>query len=125
MDKRIPKITDGEFKVLEVLWEKTPAAAADVVAEMKERAEWNRNTTYTFLKRLVEKKVVRRDEPGFVCIPLYTRDEIRVSETRSFLNRICEGSLPMLVNSFINTKAVSEEEIAALKTLIENSGPKE
>jgi BlaI family penicillinase repressor len=65
MKKNLPKITDGELKVLEVLWDKAPAAAGEVVAALKERANWNRNTTYTFINRLVDKNVVKREEPGF------------------------------------------------------------
>lgn len=125
MQKKIPKITDGELRVLEVLWEKAPVAAGEVVAVLKEKADWNRNTTYTFLNRLVDKNVIRREEPGFVCTPLYTRDEVRVSEARSFLDRMYEGSLQILVTSFINNEAVSDQEIAELKKLIENSAPKE
>jgi len=125
LQKKIPKITDGELRVLEVLWEKAPVAAGEVVAVLKEKADWNRNTTYTFLNRLVDKNVIRREEPGFVCTPLYTRDEVRVSEARSFLDRMYEGSLQILVTSFINNEAVSDQEIAELKKLIENSAPKE
>jgi len=121
MNKNLPKITDGELKVLEVLWEKAPVAAGEVVAVLKERANWNRNTTYTFINRLVDKNVVKREEPGFICTPLYTRDEVRVSEARSFLDKMYEGSLKMLVTSFINTEAVSNKEIAELKKLIETS----
>ncbi|MDD4170440.1 MAG: BlaI/MecI/CopY family transcriptional regulator [Desulfotomaculaceae bacterium] len=124
MKKNLPKITDGELKVLEVLWDKAPAAASEVVAALKERANWNRNTTYTFINRLVDKNVVKREEPGFICTPLYTRDEVRVSEARSFLDKMYDGSLKMLVTSFINTKAVSDQEIAELRRLIENSAPK-
>lgn len=121
MKRDIPKITDGELKVLEVLWEKSPIAAGEVVAVLKERVNWNRNTTYTFINRLVDKNVVKREEPGFICTPLYTRDEVRVSEARSFLDKMYEGSLKMLVTSFINTEAVSDKEIAELKQLIETS----
>jgi BlaI family penicillinase repressor len=71
----------------------------------------------------VDKNVVKREEPGFICTPLYTRDEVRVSEARSFLDKMYDGSLKMLVTSFINTKAVSNQELAELKRLIENSAP--
>jgi BlaI family penicillinase repressor len=64
MKKNLPKITDGELKVLEVLWDKAPAAAGEVVAALKERANWNRNTTYTFINRLVDKKCRQERRAG-------------------------------------------------------------
>ena len=121
MRKDIPKITDGELKVLEVLWEKAPICASEIVAALKQRASWNRNTTYTFINRLVDKNVISREEPGFVCTALYTRDEIGVSEACSFLNKMYEGSLKMLVTSFLNNEALSEKEIAEIRKLIETS----
>ncbi|GAB6086728.1 BlaI/MecI/CopY family transcriptional regulator [Alkaliphilus crotonatoxidans] len=122
MKKEVPKITDGELKVLEALWEMEEAQASQLVALLKERAQWNRNTTYTFINRLVEKGIIERREPGFVCIPRYSREEVRVAEAKSFLNRMYEGSLKVLVTSFINNEVLSEEEINELKQLIEKKG---
>lgn len=122
MKKAVPKITDGELKVLQVLWEKSPLAAGEIVAALKEGANWNRNTTYTFINRLVDKKVVKREEPGFVCTPLYTRDEILMSETRSFLDRIYQGSFKRLVSGFIENEGLSPGELEELRQLIEKSG---
>lgn len=121
MHCKIPKITDGELKVLEVLWEKSPSTAGEIVSILKERTNWNRNTTYTFLNRLVDKKVVQREEPGFVCTPLFTKDEILISETRSFLDRIYQGSFNRMVMGFIENKGLTNEELAELKKLVEKS----
>lgn len=119
MKKEVPKITDGELKILEVLWNQSPLSASEIVSELKESNKWNRNTTYTFINRLVEKGVVKREEPGFICTPLYSRDEIGVSEAQSFLGKMYGGSLKMLVTSFLDNEAVSDKEISELKKLIE------
>ncbi len=118
MKKEVPKITDGELKVLEALWERGKASASELVADLKEGAQWNRNTTYTFINRLVDKGIIKREEPGFICTPLYSREEIRVAEAKTFLNRLYEGSLKVLVTSFINNDELSKEEIKELKRLI-------
>ncbi|MDP4095182.1 MAG: BlaI/MecI/CopY family transcriptional regulator [Bacillota bacterium] len=119
MKSNIPKITDGELNVLQVLWEKSPLPAGEIVFILKERIGWNRNTTYTFINRLVEKKVIKREEPGYICTPLFSKDEISISETQTFLEKMYGGSLKMLLTSFINNEAVSEKEIKELKKLIE------
>lgn len=118
---KIPKITDGELRVLEVLWEQGPLAAKEIVKCLKERVGWNRNTTYTFINRLVEKEVVERQEPGFICIPRYSKEEVQVSETQSFLDKMYEGSLKMLLTSFINHQRISKGELEELKKMIDES----
>lgn len=121
MKNKIPKITDGELKILEVLWEKSPLSASEIVAYLKEKSEWNRNTTYTFINRLVNKKIISRKEPGFICTPLFTEDEIKVSETKTFLDKMYDGSLKILVTSFINSKDLTDSEIEELKNLMNKS----
>ena len=121
MKKEVPRITDGEMKVLEVLWENSPAAAAEIVAVLKERINWNRNTTYTFINRLVDKGAIKREDPGFICTPLFSRDEVLLSETHSFLERIYQGSLNLMISQFIENKALSRKELEELRDLLDKS----
>jgi predicted transcriptional regulator len=121
MERNIPKITDGEMHVLEVLWEKSPIAATEIVSILKERINWNRNTTYTFINRLVDKQVVKREDPGFVCTPLFTKDEVLISETNTFLDKIYNGSLHLMVSRFIENKELSRKELDELRDLINKS----
>jgi predicted transcriptional regulator len=121
MERNIPKITDGEMHILEVLWEKSPIAATEIVSILKERINWNRNTTYTFINRLVDKQVVKREDPGFVCTPLFTKDEVLISETNTFLDKIYNGSLHLMVSRFIENKALSRKELDELRDLINKS----
>lgn len=123
MKKNVPKITDGEMQVLEILWENSPMAASEVVAVLKEQSNWNRNTTYTFISRLVEKGVVKRDEPGFICTYLFTEDEVKLSETHTFLDKIYQGSLNLMISRFIENKALSRKELDELKDLLDRSTP--
>lgn len=113
----IPKITEGESNIMQALWEHGPMPATDIVKIMNRDIGWNRNTTYTFINRLVGKQVIRREEPGFICTPVYTREQIGVFETRSLLNRMFGGSLRMMVTSFLDEQA-SKEEIDEVKKII-------
>lgn len=121
MKRNVPKITDGEMNILEVLWEKSPIAASEIVAILKARINWNRNTTYTFINRLVDKQVVKREDPGFICTPLFTKDEVLISETNTFLNKIYNGSLSLMICKFIENKALSSKELDELRDLINKS----
>ncbi len=66
---------DSELKVMEVLWREGTLPAKRVVEILGEEIGWNKNTTYTVLKKCVEKGYLRRDEPDFQCTPLITREE--------------------------------------------------
>ena len=114
----LPPITDGELKILEVLWEESPLPASQIAFRLGERVGWSKNTAYTFLTRLVTKGVIKRTNPGFLCRPLITRDAVGVSEGRSFLKRIHRGSLSMMVASFVNEKGISKEELAEIRQMV-------
>ena len=112
-----PKITDGEYNVMNVLWTHGPMTATDIVKRLSAEVGWKRNTTYTFIRRLVARNIVRRDEPNFLCTPLYTREQAAASETRSFMNKMFEGSLRTMVASFLDGD-VSQKEIDEVKQMI-------
>ena len=119
MRKDVPKITNGELKILEILWKESPLSAGSIASILNKSITWNRNTTYTFIKRLVDKKVVSRTEPGFMCKPLFTREEVRFSEAKSFIDRIYEGSLRVLMANFVNSKGLTKDDAKEIRKLLD------
>ncbi|MDR1537301.1 MAG: BlaI/MecI/CopY family transcriptional regulator [Clostridiales bacterium] len=113
----IPKITDGELNILNVLWEGGAMPASDIVKALSLSIGWNRNTTYTFINRLVDKKVVRRSDPGYICEAALTREQVSLSETATFVNKMFKGSLKNMVASFLGG-SVSEKEIGEVQEII-------
>ena len=77
------------------------------------------NTTYTVLKKLIDKGYIRRDEPGFVCSSLITRGEIQRSEARGLLDRFFSGSRKALFSALLEDEELSEAELAELRDLID------
>lgn len=75
------KLFDSELKVMEVLWEQGSKSAREIVDVLSERIGWNKNTTYTVIKKCIEKGAIQREEPGFICHALITRDEVAQHET--------------------------------------------
>lgn len=122
---RIPTITDGELQILSLLWEESPQPAARIAKRLLEEDGWNKNTTYTFLKRLVDKGAVERTDPGFLCRPLLTRQQVGVSQGRQFLNKVFGGSLSLMVQSFAQEERLSDAEWQELRRLIDESGEEE
>lgn len=86
------KLYDSEIKVMNLLWEKGSMKAADIAKEMERRIGWNKNTTYTVIKKCVSKGAIERREPGFVCVPVVEKIDIQRSQTKEFLQKVFDGS---------------------------------
>ncbi len=115
------KLFDSELKVMEVLWEKGPMPAKDIVDVLAERIGWNKNTTYTVIKKCVDKGAIDRGEPGFVCTPLLSRDEAARSETEQLIDKMFGGSSELFFSSFLKNQGMSEEEALRLAKMIEEA----
>jgi len=114
----IEKVTDGELHVLNALWAHEEMTASELVKQLAAAKNWNRNTTYTFVNRLVEKGIIRRTDPGFVCRALFTREQVTLSESKSFLAKMFNGSLNLMVANFIDSENLSQSELDAISGLI-------
>ena len=113
------KIFDSELKILEILWEGGEVPAKDVALRAAELVGWSKTTTYTVLKKCVEKGLVERTEPGFRCRALVTRQEAQRRETQGLIDRMYGGSSDRLVASLLDGKTLSHEEIVRLRRLVE------
>lgn len=115
------KLFDSELKVMEVLWEQGPKSAKDIVDVLTQRIGWNKNTTYTVIKKCIEKGAIGRGEPGFVCTPLVTKDEVARSETEQLIDKMFGGSSELFFSSFLKNQGISEEEALRLARMIEEA----
>ena len=113
------KIFDSELKILEILWEGGEVSAKDVALRAAELVGWSKTTTYTVLKKCVEKGLVERTDPGFRCRALVSREEVRQRETRGLIDRMYGGRADRLVASLLEGRALDKAEIARLRQLVE------
>lgn len=112
------KLFDSELKVMEVLWEQGEIPARSIVDVLSALVGWNKNTTYTVIKKCVEKGAIERKEPGFICKPLVTRDEVQQSETEQLIDKLFGGSSELFFSAFLKHKGVSKEEADHLAKMI-------
>lgn len=108
----------SEINVMEIVWEKAPISAKDISLIAANTIGWNKNTTYTVIKKLVAKGIIRREEPGFICTPLISREEMQKNEVSSLLNNIFNGSRKALFSALINNEEMTEADISDLKKMI-------
>lgn len=118
------KLFDSELRLMELLWEHPgpdPLTAREISVIAAQRIGWNKNTTYTILKKLEAKAALERVEPGFQCIPLITRQEVQREETRSLLRRLFGGSKKALFSALLEDEAITGDDIAALRSMIDQA----
>lgn len=110
---------NSELKVMEILWANSPISAKQISLIAAETIGWNKNTTYTVIKKLVEKGFIRRAEPDFICTPLVSRSQIQKSEASSLVKKIFGGSRQALFSALLEDEPLTAEELSALRELIE------
>lgn len=115
------KLFDSELKVMEVLWEQGSSSARDIVDVLSERIGWNKNTTYTVIRKCIEKGAIEREEPGFLCKALVTKDEVAQSETEQLIDKMFGGSSELFFSSFLKNQGISEEDAARLSRMIKEA----
>ena len=115
------KLFDSELKVMEVLWEQGPKNAKDIVEILAKSIGWNKNTTYTVIKKCIEKGAVERSEPGFLCTPLVTKEEVARSETEQLIDKMYGGSSELFFSAFLKNQGISQEDALRLARMIEEA----
>ena len=118
MDMEI-KVFDSELKVMEVLWQEGDLPAGRIAKILQERTGWNRNTTYTIIKKLIGKGAVERRGGDFTCRAVITKEQVRRQEATALVGKLFDGSADMFLSAFLNGKELSPDEIARLKQLVE------
>lgn len=113
------KLFDGELRLMEILWEKSPVTAKEVSRIAAQEIGWNKNTTYTVLTKLVQKGAVKRSEPDFLCQPLVSRGEVAEAETRRLIDKLYDGSKAAFLTSFLKKEKLSDEELRELRDIID------
>ncbi|WP_340022753.1 BlaI/MecI/CopY family transcriptional regulator [Paenibacillus sp. FSL K6-1096] len=113
------KLFDSELKVMEILWELGETTAKRIAEILKQETGWSKTTTYTVIKKCIEKEAVQRADPNFVCRPLITREQAQEQETLELIDKMYGGAADKLVASLLDRRILSAEEIRRLKQLVD------
>ena len=113
----LPKIFESEYRFCLILWEHEPVKTTELVQLCQEQLEWKRTTTYTVIKRLGERGVLK-NENGIVT-SLVSKDEVQASEIDELVEKKFEGSLPSFIAAFTRHRKISEREIDEVQRMID------
>lgn len=112
-----PKVFESEYRFCLILWENEPISCSALAALCKERLGWSRTTTYTVIKRLGDRGVVKNENSTVTS--LYSKDEIQAREIDELVEKTFEGSLPAFIAAFTRHKKLSPAEAEELRRMID------
>lgn len=112
-----PKVFESEYRFCLILWEHEPVKSSELVKLCKEQLGWKPTTTYTVLKRLSERGVLRNENT--IVTALVTKDEVQAAEIDELVEKKFEGSLPSFVAAFTRHQRISPDEIEELQRMID------
>lgn len=113
-----PKIFESEYRFCEILWEKEPIGSGELAELCAHRLGWKKSTTYTVIKRLSERGVVKSEKA--VVTSLISREQVQEAESQEIVTRNFSGSLPQFVAAFTRGRKLRPEEAEEIRKLIED-----
>ena len=115
------KLNASEWSVMTCLWERSPQTVMQLVEELKERVGWAKSTTITVLRRMEEKNLLRCEivGRGKSYSPAVEREQAVVAETRSFLDRVYQGSVGLMMSAMAQRRELSAGEVAELRAILD------
>lgn len=112
-----PKIFESEYRFCLILWEHEPIKSTDLAKLCKEKLEWSKTTTYTVIKRLSERGVIKNENA--IVTSIISKEEAQQSELEELMDKKFEGSLPAFIAAFGRRQELSDAEIEEIRRIIE------
>ena len=112
-----PKVFESEYRFCLVLWENEPIKSGELVNLCREQLGWKPTTTYTVIKRLSERGVLKNENS--VVSALVTKDEVQAAEINEMVEKTFEGSLPAFIAAFTKHQKITEKELDAVQAMID------
>ena len=112
-----PKVFESEYRFCLILWEHEPIKSSELVSLCREQLGWKPTTTYTVIKRLSERGVLKNENT--IVSALVTKDEVQAAEINEMVEKTFEGSLPAFIAAFTKHQKISEKELDAVQEMID------
>mgnify|MGYP003501124859 FL=1 len=112
-----PKVFESEYRFCLILWENEPVKSSKLVELCKEQLGWKPTTTYTVIKRLSERGVLKNENT--MVTSLVSKEEVQAAELNEMVEKTFEGSLPAFIAAFTKHQKISNAEIDAVQQMID------
>lgn len=111
-----PKIFESEYRFCLILWDHEPIKSMDLAKLCKEKLDWSKTTTYTVIKRLSERGVIKNENA--IVTSIVSKEQAQQSELEELMDKKFEGSLPAFIAAFGKRQALSDAEIEKIRKII-------
>ena len=111
------RLAEGEYRFACIVWDNEPLPSGRLVDLCARLLGWKKSTTYTVLKKLVDRGILRNDNA--VVTAAVPKEEVLREESRAVVERAFEGSLPSFLAHFMGGRTISDEEADELKAIID------
>lgn len=111
-----PKVYESEYRFCLILWKNEPISCSALAKLCREELEWSRTTTYTVIKRLSERGVIKNEDS--VVTSLFSKEEIQTAEFDEMMEKTFENSLPAFIAAFARRQGLSDGEIEEIRRII-------
>ena len=115
---KTPKIFESEYRFCLILWEHEPIKSSELVSICSKQLDWKPSTTYTVIKRLSERGVLKNENT--IVTSLVSKEEVQAAEINEIVEKTFEGSLPAFIAAFTKHQKLSESEIDEVQAMIDN-----
>lgn len=112
-----PKIFESEYRFCLILWENEPIKSMELAKLCKEKLDWSKTTTYTVIKRLCERGVIRNENT--IVSSVISKEQAQVSELDELVDKKFEGSLPAFIAAFGRRQELTDAQIEEIRRIIE------
>jgi len=112
-------IYESELKVMEILWSEGDTTAKELAIKLSESTDWSKTTTYTVIKKCIEKGLIQRIENKFLCRAVITKEEAQRQEARILADKMFDGSSDLLLASLLGGKNMNVSQAKALRQMIQ------
>ena len=113
-----PKVFESEYRFCLILWENEPIKSSKLVELCREQLGWKPTTTYTVIKRLSERGVLKNENT--IVTSLVSKEDVQATELNEMVEKTFEGSLPAFIAAFTKHQKISDADINALQQMIDN-----
>ncbi len=116
--KKTPKVFESEYRFCLILWEHEPIKSSDLVKLCEEQLGWKPTTTYTVIKRLSDRGVLKNEKT--IVTSLISKEDVQAAEIQEMVDKTFEGSLPAFIAAFTKHQKISDAEIDKVQQMIDN-----
>ncbi|HBE80001.1 MAG TPA: CopY/TcrY family copper transport repressor [Firmicutes bacterium] len=117
----LPRISEAEWEVMKIFWESAPITANEMIEKLKGHISWQPKTVKTLINRLLKKQAIafEKDDRVYRYYPLVSKEDCIREESQSFLKRVYNGELNVMLTSFLSSRQLSEKDIEELKQILD------